>query len=168
MSEHRKVEDLTLDELRDEVWLWRTDAAARLYGRMDDVRKSSPRARAGREARRHLCGDVETLSDALAGVYDPICFACLLPIKPGDAVICDVDEGEMHAACPVDGQPSTAKPGDKIYMEPESIVIDEDHPEGGDPALKPDHIVAHEASRLYSHDQLVDRLTAARALLGAA
>lgn len=164
----RPIDVLTVEELRDEVWYWRTDAAARLFFLMDAVKVTSPRANAGREARRHLAGLIETLSEALRGEYHPACFCCAEPIRPGDAVISDVTEGEMHAECPAPGERSTFRPGGKVFMEPESIVIDEDHPEGGDPALKPDHLVAHEASRLYTHEQIVAKLETARAVLGGA
>lgn len=165
MEALRKIDDLSLEQLRDEVWFWRTDAAARLFFRMGEVRDTKVTTKAGWEARRRLSGLIESLSDALAGKYHPECFACLQPIRPGDAVITDVTEGGMHAECPVDGQPSTAKPGDKIFMDPESIVIDEDHPEGGEAREKPDHLVAHAASRLYSEEQIVAKVEAARALL---
>lgn len=161
------VDQLTIEQLRDEVWFWRTDAAARLYFRMDDVKQTRATTHAGREARRHLAGDAETLSDALTGRYHPECFACALPIFPGHAVISDVNEGEMHAECPAEGRERTIKPGDKVFMDRESIVTDEDHPEGGELADKPDHIVAHAASRLYSDEQIAARLDAARALLNA-
>lgn len=166
MSQTNKVEDLTLEQLRDEVWLWRTEATARLFFTMGEVEASSPRSRVGHDARRRLNAEVETLSDALAGNYHPSCFVCGFSIRPGDAVLTDVNEGEMHAECPQhEGGPQAAAPGDKIYMDPESIVIDEDHPEGGDPALKPDHLVAFAAGRLYSDEQIVAKIEAARLLL---
>lgn len=161
------VDHLTIEQLRDEVWLWRIDAALRLFNRMDAVKQTRAATRAGREARRDLAGDVETLGDAMAGRYHPDCFACGLPIIPGDAVISDVNEGEMHAECPAEGRERTIKPGDKVFMDRESIVIEEDHPDGGDLADKPDHIVAHAASRLYSDKQIAARLDTARALLSA-
>lgn len=154
-------------QLRDEVWFWREETTAELFHLRRAVEATTARSKAGQEARQRLRGAVQQLSEALSGDVLDDCFACALPIRPGDAVITDVNEGEMHAQCPKPGRPQTIMPGDKVFLDPESIVIDDDHPEGGDPALKPDHIVAHEAARLFTAEQISQRLAEARALLEA-
>ena len=162
MSEFQKIEDLSIETLREEVWMWRTDAAARLATLAVEVDSTNPHSRVGMNARREFRGEAETLNDALAGRYHPRCFCCGFSIRPGDAVIQDVSEGEMHADCPSEeGGVQVLRPGDKVFMEPDSIVIDEDHPDGGEAGDKPDHIVAHESARLYTHEQIVAKALSA-------
>ena len=83
--EFRRVEDLSLEQLRDEVWLWRTDAAARLAVHVVEDRRPTKA-----ERRREMHGVAETLYGALTSKYHDTCFACGFSIHPGDAVISDV------------------------------------------------------------------------------
>lgn len=164
MAEYRKVEDLSLEDLREEVWFWRTDAAAGLASMIAERQARPPSEAEAEESEGLLAYAAEALHDALRGRYHERCFACGFSIQPGDAVISDVNEGEMHASCPdQEGGAQAIKPGDKVFMDRDSIVIDQDHPEGGEASEKPDHIVAHEATRLYTHEQIVAKVTTAMA-----
>lgn len=162
----RDPETMTEQELRDEVWFWRGNTAASLFFAVGAL-KDKDRRTGLRDRRREVEALTDLLTSALSGEALETCFACGLPIREGEAVICDVEQGEMHAECPVDGRPRTLKPGDKVFMDPASICIDEDHPEGGDPALKPDHIVAHAHARLYDTAGVIRQVETARAALKA-
>lgn len=159
MSEARDVDAMSLEQLRDEVWYWRTDAAAQLGtlmlvvgGGCKDLR-GTPRKRAA-----YL---VDLLGSAVAGEVHEICFVCAEPLRPGEAAINDVEMGDMHAACPTLCSGPPIQPGDKVFMDPEGIVWEGDGP-------KPDHIVAHAVERLYSAARIVEKLAAAQAVLSKA
>ena len=164
MDKARDVEALSIEELRAEVWFWREGAAATLGAKMlwlEAMNDGDARRRGIKRVRKQVTTLSAQLQEALAGEYWSLfCEACGGPVKPGQAVISDVDCGEMHADC-ADGGWGRYKPGDKLFLEPEAIAWEGEGP-------KPDHIVCHASERLYTTAQLVEQLGRARAALAGA
>lgn len=153
----RDPDAMTEAQLRDEVWFWRTEAAAGLSERRIQLKLARETKRGGIGLLKREIERLEALlAAALAGELHDRCFACGSEIRPGDACLSDVEMGEMHAMCPIDGRASTVAPGDKVYMEPESLVWEGDGP-------KPDHLVAFAHERLYTTAQIAAKLERAAA-----
>lgn len=150
---------MSVEDLRDEVWFWRDNAAATLVQEIVKLRMLEEGGRRGVvRKRRSIQSVADLLEAALFGDVNATCFACGLPIRAGDACISDVEGGEMHAECPDSGRASTLKPGDKVFVDPDSIVWEGEGP-------KPDHLIAHACERLFTVDQLVRRVDEARAAI---
>ena len=105
--------------------------------------------------RQELAETVVALGEALEDDFRPRCGACGEPVRVGQAVLPDVEMGEIHADC---GNPDRVAPGDKVFVDPESIVVEEG-------AEKPDHLVAGEAGWLMDAVQIAERLARGRAVL---
>lgn len=152
----RDPDTMSLEDLRDEVWFWRTEAAASLHERRIQLRLA--RERGGRGVgllKREIERLRALLTSALAGELHEGCPACGEPIRPGDACLSDVEMGQMHAMCPIGGRVSTVRPGDRVYMEPEAIVWEGEGP-------KPDHLIAFSHERLYTTAQVAEAVAGER------
>jgi hypothetical protein len=150
--------------LLEERHFWRETAACRISslavavvgdGRMHR-RPIVPKS----ALRQELLETVQALESALAGDFFPACEACGEQVRPGDATIYDVDCGEMHADCCAPSSQSPVRPGDKVFLDPESIVVED----GETPR---DHIVAGVASSLFTDTQIAEHLAGGVRLLEA-
>lgn len=101
--------------------------------------------------RQELRETVESLRAAFAGDFFPICEACGEAVRPGDATLRDVDCGDLHADCCAAESQQPVKPGDKVFLDPESIVVEE----GEAPR---DHIHAGVAANLLTDAEIAERL----------
>jgi len=158
---------MTAEQLRDEVWYWRTEAAADLGFRLCEVENPDLRTdfRGRATLKRRVEARVSLLSNALSGDIFEACSICGEAIRPGVALIRDVDMGDCHAECMGDPEikrEGGARPGDTILVDPESVVGFDDEP---DPESD-GRLIAHEHSRLYTTDQIAAKLEMARAAIG--
>jgi hypothetical protein len=141
----RDPDTMSEQDLREEVWFWRENAAAGLGFARVDLKIAREMKKGGIGAlKKRIDEFVSMLTSALTGDLHEGCGACGFSIRPGDACIWYEDIGEAHAACPAfEGGPQAAQVGDRIEMEPEAIVWEGEGP-------PPDHLVAHAHDRLYT------------------
>lgn len=158
---------MTVEQLREEAWFWRANAAASLFFALVDLRHHGAGGtfRSRRALTRRIRELVELLDNALTGDLHQTCGICGEPLRPGQAALSDLDMGDVHAHCSGDpigraaGEP--AQPGDRIQCDPESIV-DAD----GDPMPDTDGILtAYPIDRLYTTADLLAKVAEARELL---
>lgn len=116
------------DQLRAEVWFWRTRAA-------DELQRLHRRIAVGFVAQEHVA-DLSSRASVWAGLLEGAmtgddvdkCPLCSEVLVPGQAALREVEEGEVHAEClgtPIgDGQA-----GDRFQLDPESVVDADDEPD---------------------------------------
>ena len=93
---------LPADRLREEVWAWRQDAAARLRTMMASARASDERGEEDRAIDlrvNFILPSANALTQHLAGEFHDGCEACGKPLLHGQQVWPVEDANDVHVAC---------------------------------------------------------------------
>ena len=165
-AEIRDVDDLDVEELKAEVLYWREDAIASLgplIGRIEEalVCEGLPMAAEYAAILRRRLGAIE---GALTGDGLDRCWLCSDVILPGQPMLREVNEGDVHAGCL--GQHIE---GDRYQLDADSVVGPDDEPiEGGDGVLvSHPHRPPFEAAKIVERLGLAERLCDAPAIVEA-
>lgn len=97
-----EINALPVDRLREEVWAWRQDAAARIQGMMASAKASDERGEEDRAIDirvNFLSPSAVALSNYIAGEYHEACEDCGKPLLHGQQVWPVEDANDVHASC---------------------------------------------------------------------
>ncbi len=118
-----KPEDMSLQQLRDEVAYWRAEARASLHFALTDARMAADKGdheRAEDIIRDRLRQSAGSLESALNGEIHMLCEACGKPLRDGQLTIASDDTNDVHAEC-MGATPENLATGG-IWVDPQSIV----------------------------------------------
>ena len=159
----RRIETMTVEELREEVNFWRQNAACWLSSALFATAEGAMGLKAWRYNRspgRQVRELSSVLGEALTGEgMFPGCEGCGKPVKPGELVVSFEDVGEMHARC-AGASGDQLRDGGRIPVPLESLSLEEGEAPPDDPALS-----VYASSDLYTPEHIEAFVTEGRAWL---
>lgn len=134
-----RLDQMTIEQLRDEVTYWRENLACLTKAALRDYDVA---LKAGDDAATYaLCGFQGLLSErsgllnaALNGSYFQTCEACSADIRPGQYVVYYQDVGEVHADC-AGAVPDQLREGGRIPLSADELHLEDGEPAPADPHL---------------------------------